>query len=72
MPSGHDISSPGSHPLILHKTTVAEVTNTTAAAIEALDKANAGVTIPAGVFRAGLAWTASGTKQVEAEFVYEI
>jgi hypothetical protein len=37
----------------LYKTTTAETTNTTAAAIEALNKANSGVTIPNGLFLAG-------------------
>lgn len=40
-------------PQVIYKTTVAEVTNTTSAAIEALNKANAGVTIPSGLFLAG-------------------
>jgi len=40
-------------PICIYKTTTAEVTNTTAAAIEALNKANAGVTIPSGLFLAG-------------------
>jgi len=42
-------------PITIYKTTVAETTNTTAAAIEALNKANAGVTIPSGLFLAGKA-----------------
>lgn len=40
-------------PVVIYKTTTAEVTNTTAAAIEALNKANSGVTIPSGLFLAG-------------------
>lgn len=40
-------------PILIYKTTVAETTNTTSAAIEALNKANAGVTIPSGLFLAG-------------------
>lgn len=40
----------GNGPITIYKTTVAETTNTTAAAIEALNKANAGVTIPNGLF----------------------
>lgn len=40
-------------PIVIYKTTVAETTNTTAAAIEALNKANSGVTIPSGLFLAG-------------------
>ncbi len=39
--------------ITIYKTTVVETTNTTAAAIEALNKANSGVTIPSGVFLAG-------------------
>lgn len=41
------------YPIVIYKTTTAETTNTTAAAIEALNKANAGVTIPSGLFLAG-------------------
>lgn len=40
-------------PVVLYKTTAAETTNNTAAAIEALNKANSGVTIPNGLFLAG-------------------
>ncbi|MGH7184940.1 MAG: hypothetical protein ACREIB_01510, partial [Pseudomonadota bacterium] len=40
-------------PITIYKTTTAETTNTTAAAIEALNKANSGVTIPSGLFLAG-------------------
>lgn len=40
-------------PLCIYRTTTAETTNTTAAAIEALNKANSGVTIPSGLFLAG-------------------
>jgi hypothetical protein len=40
-------------PITIYKTTVAEVTNNTSAAIEALNKANSGVTIPSGLFLAG-------------------
>jgi hypothetical protein len=40
-------------PICIYKTTTAETTNTTAAAIEALNKANSGVTIPDGLFLAG-------------------
>lgn len=39
--------------VVIYRTTTAEVTNTTAAAIEALNKANSGVTIPDGLFLAG-------------------
>jgi hypothetical protein len=42
-----------SSPICIYKTTTAETTNTTAAAIEALNKANSGVTIPSGLFLAG-------------------
>lgn len=40
-------------PLCIYRTTVAETTNTTAAAIHVLNKANSGVTIPSGLFLAG-------------------
>lgn len=40
-------------PICIYRTTTAETTNTTAAAIEALNKANNGVTIPSGLFLAG-------------------
>ncbi len=40
-------------PITIYKTTTAETTNTTAAAIQALNKANSGVTIPNGLFLAG-------------------
>lgn len=40
-------------PICIFKTTTAETTNTTAAAIEVLNKANSGVTIPSGLFLAG-------------------
>ena len=40
-------------PITIYKTTTAETTNTTAADIEALNKANSGVTIPDGLFLAG-------------------
>ena len=40
-------------PIVIYKTTTAETTNTTATAIEALNKANSGVTIPNGLFLAG-------------------
>jgi hypothetical protein len=40
-------------PITIYKTTVAEVTNNTSAAIEALNQANSGVTIPSGLFLAG-------------------
>lgn len=40
-------------PIALHKTTTAEVTNTTNAAIHALNKAGSGVVIPNGLFLAG-------------------
>jgi hypothetical protein len=39
--------------ICIYKTTTAEVTNTTAAAIEALNKTGSGVTIPSGLFLAG-------------------
>lgn len=39
--------------ITLYKTTTAEVTNNTAAAINILDKANGGVVIPSGLFLAG-------------------
>lgn len=41
------------YPICIYKTTTAETTNTTASAIEALNKANSGVTIPNGLFLAG-------------------
>lgn len=40
-------------PLCIYRTTAAETTNGTAAAIEALNKANSGVTIPSGLFTTG-------------------
>lgn len=40
-------------PVCIYRTTTAETTNTTAAAIEALNKANSGVTIPSGLFLEG-------------------
>lgn len=40
-------------PLSIYRTTTAETTNTTSAAIEALNKVNSGVTIPSGLFLAG-------------------
>lgn len=40
-------------PLCVYCTTTAETTNTTAAAVNVLDKANAGVVIPDGLFLAG-------------------
>jgi hypothetical protein len=40
-------------PITIYKTTAAETTNTTAAAIQALNKANSGVTIPNGLFTGG-------------------
>lgn len=40
-------------PQVIYRTTVAEVTNTTSAAIEALNKNGSGVTIPNGLFLAG-------------------
>lgn len=40
-------------PICIYKTTTAEVTNTTAAAINILDKTNGGVVIPSGLFLAG-------------------
>jgi hypothetical protein len=40
-------------PTTIYKTTTAEVTNTTAAAINILDKTNSGVSIPSGLFLAG-------------------
>ncbi len=43
----------GRGPLCIYKTTTAEVTNNTAAAIEILDKTNSGVVIPNGLFLAG-------------------
>lgn len=43
----------GNGPLVIYRTATAETTNTTAAAIEALNKANSGVTIPSGLFLAG-------------------
>jgi hypothetical protein len=39
-------------PITIYKTTAAETTNTTSAAIQALNKANSGVTIPNGLFTA--------------------
>lgn len=41
------------YPICIYRTTTAEVTNTLATAIEALNKANSGVTIPSGLFLAG-------------------
>lgn len=40
-------------PITIYKTTTAEVTNNTAAAIETLKKASSGLTIPSGLFLAG-------------------
>ncbi len=40
-------------PICIYRTTTAETTNTTAAAIEALNKTGSGVTIPSGLFLAG-------------------
>jgi hypothetical protein len=40
-------------PVTIYKATAAETTNTTSSAIEALNKANAGLTIPSGLFLAG-------------------
>ncbi|MGH7343154.1 MAG: hypothetical protein ACREKH_21920, partial [Candidatus Rokuibacteriota bacterium] len=40
-------------PIEIYKTTTAETTNTTAAAVNILDKANAGVVIPNGLFLSG-------------------
>jgi hypothetical protein len=40
-------------PTVIYKTVAAETTDTTAAAIEALNKANSGVTIPDGLFLSG-------------------
>lgn len=40
-------------PILIYKHTTAETTNTTSAAIEALNKANSGVTIPNGLFLSG-------------------
>lgn len=40
-------------PICIYKTTTAETTNTSASAIELLNKANSGVTIPSGLFLAG-------------------
>lgn len=40
-------------PICIYRTTTAETTNTTLAAIEALNKAGSGVTIPSGLFLAG-------------------
>lgn len=40
-------------PITLYKTTAAEATNTTAAAIHALNKAGSGVVIPSGLFLSG-------------------
>lgn len=42
-----------SFPICIYRTTTAETTDTTAALIEALNKANSGVTIPSGLFLAG-------------------
>lgn len=41
------------YPIVIYRTTAAETTDTTAAAIEALNKANSGVTIPSGLFTTG-------------------
>lgn len=43
------------YPICIYKTTTAETTNNTSAAIEALNKANSGVTVPNGLFLAGRA-----------------
>lgn len=40
-------------PILIYKTTTAETTNNTSSLIEALNKANSGVTIPSGLFLAG-------------------
>lgn len=40
-------------PITIYKTVAAETTNTTSSAIEALNKANSGVTIPDGLFLSG-------------------
>ncbi len=40
-------------PICIYRTTTAETTNTTAAAIQALNKTGSGVTIPSGLFLAG-------------------
>ena len=40
-------------PITIYKTTAAETTNNTSSAIEALNKANSGVTIPNGLFLSG-------------------
>ena len=40
-------------PILIYKTTTAEVTNNTSSAIHALDKTNSGVVIPNGLFLAG-------------------
>ena len=40
-------------PICIYKTVAAETTNNTSAAIEALNKANSGVTIPSGLFLSG-------------------
>jgi hypothetical protein len=42
-----------SFPICIYRTATAETTNTLATAIEALNKANSGVTIPSGLFLAG-------------------
>jgi len=48
-----DMRMPVASPITIYRTTTAETTNTTAAAIETLNKANSGVTIPNGLFLAG-------------------
>lgn len=66
-------------PIVIYKTTTAETTNTTSAAIEALNKANSGVTIPNGLLLAGrslrvrmggnMLWN-SGTPTVRVAIAY--
>lgn len=48
-----DLRAPVPRSTLLHKTTTAETTNTTAAAIHLLNKAGSGLVIPSGLFTAG-------------------
>lgn len=43
----------GQGPILIYKTTTAEVTNTTSGAVNLLDKTNSGVSIPSGMLSAG-------------------
>lgn len=67
------------YPIVIYKTTAAETTNTTAAAIHILNKANSGVTIPNGLFLSGRTLRVriygnfllnSGTPTIRVEILY--